>query len=43
MFLDNSGFEFGGTKLNTGEVAFVTKMDFSGTPSIPGPSLIFSA
>jgi len=43
VFLENQGFEFGGTKLGTGEVAFVTKVDFSGTPSIPGAALIFSA
>ena len=43
VFLDNSGFEFGGTKLGTGEVAFVSKVDFSGTPSGPQPALIFSA
>jgi hypothetical protein len=42
VFLDNSGFEFGGTKLGTGEVAFVSKVDFSGTPSLPAPALVFS-
>lgn len=41
VFLENSGFEFGGTKLNTGEVAFVTQVDF--TAGAPGPALIFSA
>lgn len=41
LFLDNQGFEFGGTKLGTGEVAFVTKLDFSA--GAPTPALIFSA
>lgn len=41
VFLDNQGFEFGGTRLGTGEVAFVTKIDF--TTGAPGPALIFSA
>ncbi|HTB86030.1 MAG TPA: hypothetical protein VK742_20460 [Candidatus Sulfotelmatobacter sp.] len=43
IFLDNSGFEFGGTKLGTGEVAFVSRIDFSGSPDAPQPALIFSA
>lgn len=44
-----AGFEFGGTKLGTGEVGFVAKMGFntntvaSGTPGAPDPLLIFSA
>lgn len=41
LFLDNQGFEFGGTKLGTGEIAFVTKLDFS--VGAPTPVLIFSA
>lgn len=41
VFLDNQGFEFGGAKLGTGEVAFVTKIDF--TAGAPGPAVIFSA
>lgn len=44
-----AGFEFGGTKLGTGEVGFVSKMGFnsntvtSGTAGAPDPLLIFSA
>jgi hypothetical protein len=38
--LKGAGFEFGGTKLNTGEIGFVTKIDFSS--GAPAPSLIFS-
>lgn len=40
VFLDNQGFEFGSTKLGTGDVAFVSKIDF--TAGAPGPALIFS-
>ena len=36
-----AGFEFGGTKLGTGEVGFVNKMTF--TAGAPQPLLIFSA
>jgi len=35
------GFEFGGTKLNTGEVGFITQMTF--TAGAPNPLLVFSA
>lgn len=41
VFLEGAGFEFGGTKLGTGEVAFVTQADF--TNGVPGPFLEFSA
>lgn len=41
VFMDNQGFEFGGTKLGTGEVAFVSNIDF--TTGAPGPALIFSS
>jgi len=41
VFLEGQGFEFGGTKLGTGEVAFVSKADF--TTGTPGPFMIFSA
>lgn len=43
VFLEGSGFEFGGARLGTGEVAFVSKVDFAGSPKIPSPTLIFSA
>lgn len=44
VFLENQGFEFGGTKLGTGEVAFVSRTQFSGNaPVKPQPALIFSA
>ena len=43
LILEGNGPEFGGSKLGTGEVAFVSKVDFSGTPSVPTPALIFSA
>ena len=43
VFLEGQGFEFGGTKLGTGEVAFVTKVDFSGTPLAPAAALVFSS
>jgi hypothetical protein len=39
---DNSGFEFGGTKLNTGEVLFVTRAIPAGTPAVPPVLLQFS-
>ncbi len=42
-FLENQGFEFGGTKLGTGEVAFVSTLDFGGNPGAPQSVLIFSA
>jgi hypothetical protein len=39
-----AGFEFGGTRLGTGEIGFVTQMTFSGGPPLaPAPLLIFSA
>lgn len=41
VFLEGSGFEFGGTKLGTGEVAFVSEVNF--TTGTPGPFMIFSA
>lgn len=41
VFMEGSGFEFGGTKLGTGDVAFISKIDF--TSGAPGPALIFSA
>ena len=41
IFLEGQGFEFGGTKLGTGEVAFVTRADFS--TGVPGPFMIFSS
>jgi len=41
VFLEGQGFEFGGTKLSTGEVAFVSKADF--TTGTPGPFMIFSS
>lgn len=40
-YMEGSGFEFGGTKLGTGEVAFVTQLDF--TTGATKPVLIFSA
>ena len=40
---DNSGFEFGGTKMNTGEVLFVTRATPSGSPAVPPELLQFSA
>lgn len=44
VMLDNQGFEFGGTKLGTGEVAFVTTLDYNaGPPATPKPVLKFSA
>ena len=39
-YMEGSGFEFGGTKLGTGEVAFVTELDF--TSGATKPVLIFS-
>ena len=41
VFMEGSGFEFGGTKLGTGDVAFVTQIDF--TTGAPGPAMVFSA
>ncbi len=35
-----AGFEFGGTKLGTGEIGFVTTMQF--TAGAPQPLLVFS-
>jgi hypothetical protein len=40
---DNSGFEFGGTKLNTGEVLFVTRAIPTGSPAVAPVLLQFSA
>ena len=42
VYLEGQGFEFGGTKLATGEVAFVTKLDFTSSAT-PNPGLVFSA
>ena len=45
-YLEGSGFEFGGTKLNQGEVAFVSKIDVvagSSSPATLNSPLIFSA
>src|ERR1035437_1934055 len=39
--IKGAGFEFGGTKLGTGEIGFVTSMAF--TTGAPQPQLIFSA
>lgn len=39
--IKGAGFEFGGTRLGTGEVGFVTNAAF--TSGAPNPSLIFSA
>ena len=39
-YMEGSGFEFGGTKLGTGEVAFVTQLDFS--TGATKPIMIFS-
>lgn len=41
VFFEGDGFEFGGTKLGTGSVVFVTQTDF--TTGVPGPYLEFSA
>jgi hypothetical protein len=39
--LRGAGFEFGGTKLGTGEIGFVTQMKFNGS-GVPQPLLTFS-
>ena len=37
-----AGFEFGGTKLNNGEIGFVCATYFTGIPGVPVPTLAFS-
>jgi hypothetical protein len=41
LVMENAGIELGGTKLNTGEIGFYTKVDF--TSGAPTPALQFSA
>jgi hypothetical protein len=38
--IKGAGFEFGGTKLGTGEIGFVSKMNFAA--GAPQPLLVFS-
>ena len=41
--MESGGAEFGGSKLGTGEVAFISKQIFGGAAVAPAASLVFSA